>query len=712
LARLTQELIAAARLMGDILEPASSGLVTDAIRTLEHQVYRIAIIGQIKAGKSSFVNALVQHPDLLPIDVNPWTTAVTNLHFCRRQEQELSAIFKFFSRTEWQQLADGGGKLRELTERLVPGFEPELLRRHVSTLRERAAARLGPEFAELLGRSHEFATLSPDVLRRYVCQGDLVDVAEPSHSDGRYSDITRSADIYLGAGPFDYPITIIDTPGTNDPFLVRDEITRQSLESADLYVVVLTAHQALADSDVALLRILRGLHKERVVIFLNRIDELHDIARDTELVSASIRRRLRNELPGAEIPLIPGSAWWGNCALAGPAANLSRCLERHTLDYMERKGLLQRGDLARPAERDEAGSGFREALFVVSGLSQVYAALNRSLSQSHYSHVLRQMTSCFGKVVNITENASLEELQSLSQGRADAAVIAKNVQSELSRVRGESQRLQTTLVTINRSSTLFRERLQEIVTSELAALRDRLLHRVGTYALKERDALADQLLAGKVVRTWRFDTQALRRELADDFMDGFRKAETRLLGLQHEVVPHLRDLLSLLVPNPTAMDSEVVHRPVPPPTMMSLGAYLAVDLDDSWWSLLWSARPAPLRRGRELEALIRSEFRRVVDELLAAFEQSLSEHVNVTTEWSFGVCERIAHSISRRREQLVSHYEGIEHKFGGAAGRQVAGDRQRYVALLNERLGKCAAVSHRLDRIGRAIAREFPLVHA
>src|ERR1700730_9113071 len=59
LARLTQELIAAARLMGDILEPASSGLVTDAIRTLEHQVYRIAIIGQIKAGKSSFVNALV-----------------------------------------------------------------------------------------------------------------------------------------------------------------------------------------------------------------------------------------------------------------------------------------------------------------------------------------------------------------------------------------------------------------------------------------------------------------------------------------------------------------------------------------------------------------------------------------------------------------------------------------------------------------------------
>ncbi len=204
-------------------------------------------------------------------------------------------------------MANGGGKLRELTERLVPGFEPDLLRRHVAALKARAATRLGPEFLNLLGRCHRFATLSPHIVRQYVCQGDLTGSDSADPTVGRYSDITKSADIYLPVGPFDHPVTVTDTPGTNDPFLVRDEITRGCLESADLYMVVLTARQALAPSDVALLRILRGLHKDRIIVFLNRIDELADIAKDTETVVASVRRRLRYEFPGADIPLIPGS---------------------------------------------------------------------------------------------------------------------------------------------------------------------------------------------------------------------------------------------------------------------------------------------------------------------------------------------------------------------------------------------------------------------
>jgi len=34
----------------------------------------ITMIGQIKAGKTSLVNAMVGMPDLLPADVNPWTS--------------------------------------------------------------------------------------------------------------------------------------------------------------------------------------------------------------------------------------------------------------------------------------------------------------------------------------------------------------------------------------------------------------------------------------------------------------------------------------------------------------------------------------------------------------------------------------------------------------------------------------------------------------
>mgnify|MGYP001800624505 CR=1 FL=1 len=40
----------------------------------------ITMIGQVKAGKTSLVNAMIGRPALLPADVNPWTSVVTSLH--------------------------------------------------------------------------------------------------------------------------------------------------------------------------------------------------------------------------------------------------------------------------------------------------------------------------------------------------------------------------------------------------------------------------------------------------------------------------------------------------------------------------------------------------------------------------------------------------------------------------------------------------------
>ena len=80
-------------------------LVSEGLRLLDAQTCRIAVIGQIKAGKSSFINALVQKHDLLPTDVNPWTTAVTNLNF-GRPTVGTAATFQFFTGEEWERLAE------------------------------------------------------------------------------------------------------------------------------------------------------------------------------------------------------------------------------------------------------------------------------------------------------------------------------------------------------------------------------------------------------------------------------------------------------------------------------------------------------------------------------------------------------------------------------------------------------------------------------
>jgi GTP-binding protein EngB required for normal cell division len=704
LARLRQDLLDTGKLLCEVLEPGGTGLVTDAMRVLQQQTCRIAVVGQIKAGKSSFINALVQQPDLLPTDVNPWTTVVTNLHLRGKRDGEDAAVFQFFTASEWDKLADGGGKLRELTERLVPGFETELLRRHVLALRTRAETRLGPEFARLLGQSHRFTELTPDVLQQYVCQGDMAGLVVANQPVGRFSDITKTADLVLPSGPFDYPVAVIDTPGTNDPFLVRDEITRGCLESADIYIVVLTARQALAASDVALLRILRGLEKERIIVFLNRIDELTDIAKDCEQVIDQVRRKLRLEFPGADIPLIEGSAWWANCALARDFPG-ERALRGRAVNYLQNRGLLLREHVVRPAEGGDQHAGMRSALFSASGLKRVYVALDELIRTSHYAYLLRQMSACFAEMSRASENAARQELGSLGQGGS-----TDRRQAELKRLRGELEQLQRVSEIIDRSATRFQDRQMSIVTVELNGLRRRLMQLVDQCAMAERDLLVLELQAkGRKLRAWRFDPQKIRRTLAEEFVAGFRAAEAQLLGLQQEVVPHLSGLMAILVPNGgDVIPANMVHRPVPPPRLASLGSYVALDLADSWWSLLWKARPAPLQRGREVERLIKSEFRAVVERLIHACEDSLSDHVVRTTEWSFGMCDSIARSIAQRREHLVEYYEKLQHEVDDGATERNVDEERVYMTAVSGRLETCTSLRKQLERIESEIARDLP----
>ena len=56
-------------------------LLQEARRQIEERACRIAVIGQIKAGKTTFINTLMGRPGLLPTDINPWTAVVSALHF-------------------------------------------------------------------------------------------------------------------------------------------------------------------------------------------------------------------------------------------------------------------------------------------------------------------------------------------------------------------------------------------------------------------------------------------------------------------------------------------------------------------------------------------------------------------------------------------------------------------------------------------------------
>lgn len=700
-----RELLSAGQVLGEVLEPAGVGLTREAVRLLEQQSCRIAVVGQIKAGKSSFINALIQQPNLLPTDINPWTTAVTTLHFGQKSETEDAAIFNFFTSAEWERLAEGGGKLRELTERLVPGFEPALLRQHITAVKARASARLGPQFSLLLGQAHRFPSVNRETLVQYVCAGDAAAVGDI----GKYSDITRSADIYPSKGPFDFPVSLIDTPGTNDPFLIRDEITRSCLDKADIYIIVLTAHQPLSDADVSLLRILRGLHKERLVVFINRIDELSDVARDSNEVVAFVRKRLGYELPGFDIPVIAGSAAWGNAVPNRAQHEVDKTQALRAIAYCQESGLLRRNDILRPAQEGTmVQPPLQQALFAGSGLPRVYAALNELITTSHCAYVVRHVAHCFGEMARASDASVRNELDVLVKVHEQARMTADRTEVELDKLKAEQRDLEESARIIDQSSRDFEKQLGDIVQRDLAGLRERLTLQVDNHAREERDALVSVLLAGKAPKVWACDTASLRRRMGEEVVATFRQTEQTLSDLSYKVMAELRRLTMLLMPDhEPPSEPDIAADIAPPPSLMPLGSYVALDLDMSWWSQLWRAKPSPNERGDAIERLVKAEFHPVIDELVSSLEHVFEGYVRTTTRWSFAVCRNIVQVLTRRHDQLIAHYSAVRGGVDGCADPETVRQQADQIQQLKARQAMAENIAQRLHVLNQTIDRWF-----
>lgn len=708
LATLRADLLAAGEELSDVVEPAGRTLIDEGASLLKKQVCRVAVVGQIKSGKSTFINAFTQQPGLLPTDVNPWTTAVTNLHFCQSESDASAATFEFFSEDEWQRLVDGGGKLRELTERLVPGFEPELLRQHVEALKRRAQTRLGEDFKKLLGQQHTFPEVVPNLLQKYVCSGDFADTSGNQDGPGTFADITKSANIFCDHGPFEFPVVMVDTPGTNDPFLLRDEVTRGSLESADLYIVVLTARQPLAESDVALLRILRGLNRERIVVFINRIDDLSEISRDLVDVERFVEKRIADEFPGADIPVIAGSACWASSALDDDPAAIERVFQPRALTYLVETGNLRREDLLRPASSDQSQTQvLRKALFNSSGMPEIYAAVSDLLGSSHCAYVLRQVAQYYSEMSRASENSARSELTRLNELHSATVSHTEMADQQLQHLDKEIRQLDEVTGVIEESGRNIEQQLAEILAEEITAMETAMHAKVEEHAAEERDVLIDTLSRGRAPKVWKCESIELRRELAEVFLESFKRAASRLLDLQSRIAPELHELLRMIAPGdrpPAEPDWRGLD--VPAPSLASLGSFVALDLDRAWWAAWWSSKPSPEQRGDEVADLIRSEFEPIVEELLEAARIALNGYSEMTTHWSVGICNNIIQALHRRGEQFRASYNQIsESVTGQGAAPETVKPQSDRLHQVETRLATCENLSQRFGEVSKAISQ-------
>lgn len=643
-----------------LLDAHAVPLIAEARRVLQDHEVRIAVIGQIKAGKSTFINAFTQRGDLLPTDVNPWTAVVTQLHF--RNDRPLPqhrALFHLFSRDEWERLAEGGGRLRELTERLVPGFAPELLRAQLEAMRQRAEQRLGPSLDHLLGQTHAFETITPEILDDYVSAGTFLGSSTPAAERMLYSDITRTAELFFDGGPFALPATLIDTPGTNDPFLVRDEVTRRALEKSDVYIFVISALQPLSATDISLLRILNGLHKDRIVVYINRVDQLRNPLADGQAVWASVKSRLEREFPALDIPLISGSAWWGGLAMAADSRDVGRLLPQPSVAYLRQIGLPAEVEIApgKPLPQEHRVLLAR-ALHTGSGIPAVAAAITNQLSGGSTAVLLRQLTACFLELARSTETSAKMEHQSvlgmLETHRAEHRAVADRLENE----RRQLAQFDEPIRQIQSSFALIERQLNDIVATDLGHLRADMRAIVDRFAKEECHSLASSIRHRDHDGQWQCDTGPLREEIEIRYVESFRATEGHLIEIEKVLYPQLRTIIDAIVPGSgvDVMDDYAVH-PSPYPNMAPLSEALVLDLDVPWWKAWFAARPDPAQRAAELHRLIHEDFLPLIDQLVQIAGQQLNTRIHRTLQQAHAVSTGLLATMQQRKAQVIRDYE-------------------------------------------------------
>lgn len=263
-----------------IKQAADNGFITDEQRRefeqkLDNDVLTIGVIGQMKAGKSTFLNAFVFERDVLPAATTPMTAALTVITYGPEEKIEV----EFYNSEEWDEQ-------RLTAQRESPSDSGEAENSKVQAAQElvEKSARIGNRLPELLGTKR---TDTLDKLIEYV------------GADGKFVSITKAVKIYY---PKEYlrGVEIVDTPGFNDPIVSREERTKEFLRRADAVLLMLYAGRPFDATDREIVfKHLSQCGIGKVVIGINKYDIPRENGETESEIKAYVKEEIRNACRGS-----------------------------------------------------------------------------------------------------------------------------------------------------------------------------------------------------------------------------------------------------------------------------------------------------------------------------------------------------------------------------------------------------------------------------
>ncbi|WP_198516067.1 dynamin family protein [Helicobacter pylori] len=255
---------------------------------------KVGIIGRVKAGKSSLLNALIfEGVEVLPKAATPMTASLTILKYANT----LSAEVEFYSPKDIAELENEHERyVREFNRIVEEEIKKQKEKQSLSNRAKERVKSFSNKFSgnksdkeapkervlsdeEINKRAERIAKSELEKDARLVSSHDQYEKMKKSGSlntekldphiqanslqdlnqkllqfvgaDGKYMPYTKAVQISLN-NPNLKDLEVIDTPGINDPIASREERTKALLKDCDVVFIVSPSNQFLTDSDMSL----------------------------------------------------------------------------------------------------------------------------------------------------------------------------------------------------------------------------------------------------------------------------------------------------------------------------------------------------------------------------------------------------------------------------------------------------------------------------
>ncbi len=169
---------------------------------------QIAIVGTIKAGKSTFINALFEE-NIASTDVTPETASLTKFRYSTKNKLEV----KFYNKAEWDELWESVKKSEKENKGKV--FKEEFESSGAENIKN-----------DYIGASDKIEEVSNiEELKNKV--------KEYTSKNSKIHYFVKELTVYLNNENMHKDVTIVDTPGLDDVVDYRSKITRDYIKKSE-----------------------------------------------------------------------------------------------------------------------------------------------------------------------------------------------------------------------------------------------------------------------------------------------------------------------------------------------------------------------------------------------------------------------------------------------------------------------------------------------